>query len=679
MAYVPLTKIPQQFFDNLGNPLVGGTLYAYLAGTSTPTNMFSDDTGTVAGTSVVLDSRGEPTTFKLIWLDSSKNYKFILKDSTGATIWTIDDIVGGTDSASVTYIPSGTGAVTTNVQSKLRQTVSVKDFGATGNGVADDTAEIQAAIDAVSSAGGGTVFLPEGTYITSSRIQPKSNVHLVGEGLGTKIICSGYQAILASRDDAPNNTTPHTNIRLFNFYVESAWRGASPTHANDSSCVELEFCDDCVIDSVYVGKADDSCIRVSGYRKGIASFTPSFTNPDFGFAKRNRIVNCTAIDGYLGIELVGGAQCDVIGNTVKDSYFHGIRLAGGGWECSVENNRVMTCQHTALYIEYCKELIVADNPYLRSDRSPQTGCSIGVGEDISIESNNFIGVVVDTILPGVCNKLIVSGNNITGDLDFREATNVKAFGNYVTGDARIEGPATGEMYDNLVGTLTVDANDMVQAGGLISYRNNLLISSKLPAAPTTQASVLGTASAVPSAGTFRAGDIILKANATDYAGWICTTAGTPGTWQPFGLIDSNYTKQITGHNNGTNQTRTILSLTVPNASHAIRLVVNLFLSRSPASSPGQSRVIRNEITIVRQAGSNCVIDTALATGNYEVQTTTAGGATSPGASALTAVIASGGVTDPQVINVTAFFGTSLTYGTWTIDVQSTSVVSTFGL
>jgi hypothetical protein len=94
MAYAPLTKIPQQFFDNLGNPLVSGTLYAYLAGTSTPTNMFSDNAGTVAGTSVVLDSRGEPTTFKLIWLNTAVIYKFVLKDSTGTTIWTIDNISG---------------------------------------------------------------------------------------------------------------------------------------------------------------------------------------------------------------------------------------------------------------------------------------------------------------------------------------------------------------------------------------------------------------------------------------------------------------------------------------------------------------------------------------------------------------------------------------------------------
>ncbi|MBF7142928.1 MULTISPECIES: putative Ig domain-containing protein [Pseudomonas] len=68
---------------------------------------------------------------------------------------------------------------------------NVKDFGAVGDGVTDDTAAMQAAIDAASAAGGGTVFVPSGTFIVSAGEEPsdgclmlKSNVHMEGEGAG---------------------------------------------------------------------------------------------------------------------------------------------------------------------------------------------------------------------------------------------------------------------------------------------------------------------------------------------------------------------------------------------------------------------------------------------------------------------------------------------------------------
>jgi hypothetical protein len=66
-------------------------------------------------------------------------------------------------SANVSYTPAGTGAVATTVQSKLRESVSVKDFGAVGDGVADDTAAIQAALAASTQ-----VVFPAGTYLVST-------------------------------------------------------------------------------------------------------------------------------------------------------------------------------------------------------------------------------------------------------------------------------------------------------------------------------------------------------------------------------------------------------------------------------------------------------------------------------------------------------------------------------
>jgi hypothetical protein len=84
-----LSSVPKlQFFDNNGNPLVGGKLFTYAAGTTTPLATYTDSTGVTPNTNpIILDSRGEAN----VWLDATQ-YKFELKTSADALIWTVDNI-----------------------------------------------------------------------------------------------------------------------------------------------------------------------------------------------------------------------------------------------------------------------------------------------------------------------------------------------------------------------------------------------------------------------------------------------------------------------------------------------------------------------------------------------------------------------------------------------------------
>lgn len=83
----------QQFFDLNGDPLVGGLVYTYVTGSSTPLATYTDDTGTSANTNpIVLDSRGECD----CWLTPGSFYRFILKTSAGVQIWSVDGLGGGT-------------------------------------------------------------------------------------------------------------------------------------------------------------------------------------------------------------------------------------------------------------------------------------------------------------------------------------------------------------------------------------------------------------------------------------------------------------------------------------------------------------------------------------------------------------------------------------------------------
>jgi len=76
------------------------------------------------------------------------------------------------------FIQKGAGAVPRTAQDKMREWVSVKDFGAEGDGVADDTAAIQ---DALNS-GATKVELSAGTYNTTAPIVIPSGISFVGEG-----------------------------------------------------------------------------------------------------------------------------------------------------------------------------------------------------------------------------------------------------------------------------------------------------------------------------------------------------------------------------------------------------------------------------------------------------------------------------------------------------------------
>ncbi|HUW05138.1 MAG TPA: glycosyl hydrolase family 28-related protein, partial [Williamwhitmania sp.] len=157
-----LTPTPKFTVYNNGIPANGAKVYVYAAGTTTPADSYSDEAGTPNTNPVICDSRGECD----VWLTPGTSYKFVVKDSADATIYTVDDIASVIDSSNINFLQAGTGAVTRTVQSKERDVISVKDFGATGDGVTDDTAAIQAAIDAAVALTSSIVTFPPGTYIT---------------------------------------------------------------------------------------------------------------------------------------------------------------------------------------------------------------------------------------------------------------------------------------------------------------------------------------------------------------------------------------------------------------------------------------------------------------------------------------------------------------------------------
>lgn len=88
-ALLPWLK--PKFTDANNQPLAGGKLYSYIAGTNTPLQTFVDSTENTPNTNpIILDANGEAS----IWLNEASVYKFVLTDAEGVPIDTIDGVKG---------------------------------------------------------------------------------------------------------------------------------------------------------------------------------------------------------------------------------------------------------------------------------------------------------------------------------------------------------------------------------------------------------------------------------------------------------------------------------------------------------------------------------------------------------------------------------------------------------
>ena len=99
-----------QYFDNNGEPLSGGLLYSYEAGTTTPKATYTDETESTANANpVVLDANGRAD----VWLGAG-DYKLELRTSADVLIKTVDNVSGQSTGGIVSYSVSTNTAITEN-------------------------------------------------------------------------------------------------------------------------------------------------------------------------------------------------------------------------------------------------------------------------------------------------------------------------------------------------------------------------------------------------------------------------------------------------------------------------------------------------------------------------------------------------------------------------------------
>ena len=246
-----------------GTPVASGRCRFYQPGTLTPVTVYADSAGTSAVTPpLILTAGGTGTAY------TQQPTRLIVKDSTD-TLTLFDGNVN-TDRAESDYVTSAAfnGGTETRLQTILdgwsaafggsaglwqykaysdavernpkdvitEVQLSVKSYGAVGDGVTDDTAAIQATVDRMATIGGGTVIIPTGTYkitlaivinIGGITIAGQSRTGTIIQNTGTTTRAFDARAIAATYPNFSNFTISHSSSSSA-AAIESTW----PTTVN---------------------------------------------------------------------------------------------------------------------------------------------------------------------------------------------------------------------------------------------------------------------------------------------------------------------------------------------------------------------------------------------------------------------------------------------------------------
>ena len=186
--------------------------------------------------------------------------------------------------------------------------VKAPAYAAVGDGVNDDTAEIQAAIDAAEAVGGGTVYFPDGDYKISSPLLLHSGVTLKGNGIRNSNISVAVTNVNGIEARGASSASRIVQCHIEDLKITGPGEAAGGTGVG----VYVKWA------SVHV--SIERCWIVNWGSHG-ASFEDSYS-----FALRDCLLDSNGGNGFHGITNINHAtfdHCISIGNTGKGYYVEG--------------------------------------------------------------------------------------------------------------------------------------------------------------------------------------------------------------------------------------------------------------------------------------------------------------------------------------------------------------------
>lgn len=410
-----------------GAPYAGAKYYFYATGTSTLQSVYTDSALTTPHANpVVADGTG---TFAPIWLDPTKTYRAKLTTAAGVLLEDVDPVDTKASSASLAFLQAGTGAVARYAQDKMRDVVSVMDFGAKGDGATDDTSAIQAALN---SAAKQVVFPAGGTFLINGGITVTTTAQKI----------TAYGATIKLKNSASTKWLMQSTATDVVF-SGGTWDG-NKANGNATGSTYNSFCIGLFGDRSTCQDIDS----INTYGIGIKGFA------NYLSILNNRIRNTTQYGIYLdGSVSVSNTGNRAIGNTIDMSegglIGQGILFTAGtgqyqtDWEIS--DNNILNVDSGTLADQAINIAVRGRRGIVSNNTTRYGSMGFSEGGDQTVISNNRFLDLRGTVRFGIepsGGETTITGNVVTNALRGVSASGNRTFDHLVISGNRFSSDTT---------------------------------------------------------------------------------------------------------------------------------------------------------------------------------------------------------------------------------------------